>query len=322
MTRALAISIINYQTAEMTLDCIQSVLADLGGIDAEIVVVDNLSGDGSVEEIEGWIAAQPAGTPVRLVRSTTNSGFSGGHNQGMAAVDAAHYLILNSDTRLVPGCLNALLAEARAFPEAGLIAPTIEGEDGHVHISCFRFPSPASELIRGAATGPVTRLLRKWDVPLGIDPHAEDIGWASFACILLNRAMLHDIGPMDEGYFLYFEDAEYCLRARRAGWGIRRAPAARVVHFRGGSAPVKALAQARKRLPAYFYSSRTRFFFQAYGYHGLWAANLMWFAGRGIAGLRRILGRNYNRAKRAEGRDIWTNAFNPLGPRHAPAERA
>lgn len=320
MTRALGISIINYRTADMTLDCVRSVLGDIEGVDAEVVVVDNLSGDGSAEKIENWIAAQPVGTPVRLVRSETNSGFSGGHNQGMAAVSAERYLILNSDALLRPGCISALLAAADTSPEAGFIAPRIESEDGSAHMSCFRFPNPVSEFIRGATTGPLTRLLRKWDVPLGTDPDPEEIGWASFACILLNGHMLREVGPMDEGYFLYFEDAEYCLRARRAGWRIRFCPEAKVVHFRGGSAPVKALAAARARLPAYYYSARTRYFFQAYGYLGLWAANLLWLTGRGIAVSQRIIGIRRINVKKAESRDIWINALRPLGPRYAPEE--
>ena len=79
-------------------------------------------------------------------------------------------------------------------------------------------------------------------------PDPAEIGWASFACILLRGEMVSAIGPMDEGYFLYFEDAEYCLRARRAGWRVAYVPEARVVHFRGGSGPVKALARARTEL--------------------------------------------------------------------------
>jgi GT2 family glycosyltransferase len=125
---------------------------------------------------------------------------------------------------------------------------------------------------------------------------------------------------MDEGYFLYFEDAEYCLRARRAGWGIALAPDAVAVHFRGGSGPVKALARARRRLPPYYYASRTRFFRQAYGPLGPVLANLMWGAGRLIAQMRRLTGRAVPTASASEARDIWTNALHPLGPRRAPGE--
>ena len=132
--------------------------------------------------------------------------------------------------------------------------------------------------------------------------------------------MVTGIGPMDEGYFLYFEDSAYCLRARRAGWQIVHAPAARAVHLRGGSAPVKRLAAARHRLPGYYYASRTRFLYQAHGWAGLLAANLGWHLGRMLAWCRLLAGRDVPRAAAGEGRDIWTNFLDPLGDRLAPGE--
>lgn len=320
MTCRMAISIINYRTLDLTLNCVRSVLADIGDLDARIVVVDNASGDGSAQAIADWIDAQPDGTPVTLVRSEANTGFSGGHNLGIGAVEAEHYLVLNSDAVLRPGFLAAILAVADATPDAGLIAPQIETDDGAVQVSQFRFHGPLSELMRAAETGPVTRLFRHRVVAL--DPPAEpaEVEWASFACILLRGAMVRDLGPMDEGYFLYFEDAEYCLRAHRAGWRIALAPKAVAVHFRGGSGPVKAQARARKRLPPYYYASRTRFLYQSHGRMGLLAANLGWHLGRCIAGLRRLTGRAVPAAIAHEAGDIWINFGTPLGPRRAPGE--
>jgi GT2 family glycosyltransferase len=313
----IVVSIINFRTAELTLQCLQSVLDDLAGIDGHVVIVDNRSDDGSAEIIAAAIAALPVPAPVTLVRSATNSGFSGGHNQGMAARPAAFYLILNSDALLRPGFLRAILDGARAEAGAGLFAPRIDYDDGSQQISCFRFPGPASELMRGAQTGVVTRLLGRREIPLKMPPAPDQIEWASFACILLRGAMVDALGPMDEGYFLYFEDIEYCLRARRAGWRIVYLPQARAVHFRGGSGPVKSLAKERKRLPAYYYASRTRFLYQAHGWVGLMAANFAWFLGRGIAQVRRLAGKPVPASNRAEARDIWINALTPLGDRRA-----
>ncbi len=320
MPPTIGVSIINYKTAELTIACLRSVLADIGELPVQIAVVDNASGDGSAERIAAWIADQPAGTPVRLVRSETNTGFSGGHNLGMAALETDWYLVLNSDGVLRPGFLQAMLDAAGANPEAGLIAPQIETDDGGIQVNCFRFHSPWSELIRGAGSGPVTRALKRHVVALQPPVEPERIEWASFACILLNARMVKAIGPMDEGYFLYFEDAEYCLRARRAGWTVTQETRAVMVHYRGGSGPVKALEQARKRLPPYFYASRTRFFRQAYGAAGPWLANLMWLAGRALAQIRRLFGKPVPQRITAEPRDIWTNALRPLGPRRAPGE--
>lgn len=310
----LLVSIINYRTGAMTVDCIRSVLADLGDLDAEVVVIDNRSDDGSAELIEAWIAAQTPAVPVRLIRSSTNSGFSGGHNQGIAAGEADFYLVLNSDALVRPGFFQAMLDAAASAPTAGLFAPRIEYDDGTQQISCFRLHSPASELIRAAASGPVTGVLHRHDVPLQMPPRDDQIGWASFACILLRGAMIKAIGPMDEGYFLYFEDVEYCMRARRAGWGITYVPDARAVHFRGGSGPVKALERERKRLPGYYYASRTRFLYQAHGWGGLIAANLLWHLGRGLAVLRQLAGKPVPQSNQHEARDIWTHALSPLKP--------
>jgi GT2 family glycosyltransferase len=316
-THDLVVSIINYRTGEMTIRCVAAALDDLDGLDARIVVVDNRSEDGSAEAIERWIAER--GDPrVTLVRSPVNTGFSGGHNRGIAEAPARAYLILNSDTLVRPGALRRLLAALDADPGLGVVAPRLTWEDGTPQISCFRFHSPISELIRGAASGPVTRLFKRWEVALSTEPDPDQIDWMSFACVLARREVLREIGGLDEGYFLYFEDADCCLRVRRAGWRVAYLPEARVVHLRGGSGPVKALTAQRKRLPPYWYASRARFFHRAYGWSGLIAANLLWHLGRGIALVRLLTGRGLRNAIEREARDIWTNALSPTGDSRAP----
>lgn len=318
MPKDISISIINYRTAALTLACVQSVLADIGDLNCDVIVVDNASNDGSAEEIAAWIAAQPPQTPVRLVQSLTNSGFSGGHNQGIQASEGDYVLVLNSDAVLHPGFLREILNVARAEPKAGLIAPRLQGEDGEVQTSHFRFASPLSELERAASTGPITKLLRNWTVALSHGAPDAEIDWVSFACVLLNRQMIDAIGLMDEGYFLYFEDAEYCLRAKRAGWQTVTTERAVAVHYRGGSGPVKAMEKARKRLPAYFYQSRSRFLRQAHGHAGLIAGNLMWHLGRGLAQLRRLAGKPVHPSVAHEARDIWQGALAPLAHHARP----
>lgn len=316
----IAVSIINYKTADLTLACVSSVLADLDGVDAVAVIVDNFSDDGSVARIEEWIAAHPQGDRVKLVASPVNTGFSGGHNLGIQAVEADLYVLLNSDALLRPGFLKAMLDAAEHSPEAGFFAPQLQGEDGETQNSSFRFAGPVSEFIRSARTGIVTRLFKRYEVALGPAPDPEQVDWVSFACVVLRRQMIKDLGLMDEGYFLYFEDAEYCLRAKRQGWKIALVPQAVAVHFRGGSGPVKSLARENKRMPAYYYASRTRFLYQAHGWVGLIGANLLWHAGRVLAQSRRLVGKPVNPVNAGEARDIWINATTPLGPRRAPGE--
>ena len=323
MVKKLTVSIINYRTVELTIQAVTSVLDDMRGIDGQVVIVDNCSQDGSVQALETWIKALPRNAPVTLVSSAENTGFSGGHNQGMATCEAEYYLIQNSDALLRPGFIRAILDAADAAPEAGLFAPRIEHEEGTVQHSCFRFHSPASEFARAVRTGFVSRWLSGRLTSLGPEPDPDQIEWASFACILLRARMVGVLGPMDEGYFLYFEDAEYCLRARRAGWKIAYVPQAVAIHFRGGSGPVKARMKSRSVLPPYYYRSRARFLYQAHGHVGLLAANLGWHAGRLIKHGSRLLGQTVYPMPAREGRNIWLNFTAPLTPdtRPAPEER-
>jgi N-acetylglucosaminyl-diphospho-decaprenol L-rhamnosyltransferase len=320
MTNKVVISIINYKTAAMTQDCAQSALEALNGCDGRIVVVDNASDDGSVEVLSKWAEIHPQQGKLTIIASPENSGFSGGHNMGMAAYEADYYLLLNSDALLAPDFFTALLSVADAQPTVGLFAPRIDTDDGEEQASCFRLHGPASEFERAACTGAVSRALNGHVVSLGAGPDTSQIEWASFACILLRGEMVRQIGPMDDGYFLYYEDAEYSLRARRAGWGLMYTPQAKAVHFRGGSGPVKALAAQKKRMPPYYYASRTRFLYQAHGRFGLLAANLGWVAGRVIGKSRWLAGKPPHKMAALEGRDIWTNFWRPLGPRLAPWE--
>ena len=319
MTPRLAISIINYRTPDMTMAAADSALAALNGHEGKVIVVDNASGDGSLEALQSWIDGKND-PRLALVASDHNGGFSAGHNLGMgAATDADFYLVLNSDALLHEGFFDPLLAAATANPSAGMIAPRLEWENGEVQQSCFRFHSLTSEFIRAAETGPVTKLLKHKVVALDLPHDPTKIEWASFACILLRGDMVRAIGPMDEGYFLYFEDCEYALRARRAGWGVVYESNARAVHFRGGSGPVKTLAAEKKRMPGYFWRSRTRFFRQAHGPLGPFLANLAWTAGRAVASLRLLTGRAIPPANAREWGDIWTNVLQPLTP--APETR-
>ncbi len=314
MTPQLAVSIINYRTPDMTIASAKSALAALEGHEGRVIIVDNASGDGSVEALEAWIEST-ADPRVSLVASDHNGGFSAGHNLGIeAAPEADYYLVLNSDALLHDGFFAPLLAAAQANPKAGLIAPQLEWEDGVIQQNCFRFHSPTSEFIRAAESGPVTKLFKNRVVALDLPHDPAQIEWASFACILLRASMVQDIGLMDEGYFLYFEDSEYSLRAQRAGWHVVQEPAARAIHFRGGSGPVKELAAAKKRMPDYYWRSRTRFFRQAHGPFGPLLANFAWIAGRGVACLRVLTGRSIPPSNAAEWTDIWTNLSSPLTP--------
>ena len=314
----LAIIIINYRTPELVEDCLSKMQSDIDTLDARVVIVDNHSNDGSADRLEDWLENFLARESVSLIRSDQNTGFSGGNNTGIASQVAEFYLLLNSDAYVRPGAIEALLETANACPKAGIIGPRLEWPDGTAQTSCFRYHSPASELISAAGTGPITKLLKRYDVPLAQLEVVTHPQWVSFACVLVRGDVIRQVGQMDDGYFMYYDDVDYCRRARDAGWDAVYQPSAHVVHLRGGSSPVKSLTRQRKRLPKYYYASRTRYFYKFYGRFGLLAANLLWTCGWLIAMLRAIFGHPASHISERKVWDIWMNWWNPLGNPHAP----
>ncbi len=309
----LAVVVLNYRTGAMTVDCLRSLAAEVEEGE-RVVVVDNASGDGSAEHIAAAIEGEGWGAWASLVEAEGNHGFSAGNNVGILAVDAEAYFLLNSDTLVRPGALAALREALAAHPEVGLFSPRLEWPDGEPQRSVFRDPTPWSELERAAGTGPVSRLLARRIVAPPVVDEPVAFEWASFAAILVRREVFLRIGLMDEGYFLYFEDIDFCRRARRAGVASLHWPAARIVHLRGGSGPVKENLARRRRQPAYYWQARSRFFAKAYGRLGLLLANLMWLCGRAVSLARELVRNKQPHLCEKEGRDIWHNLTRPVDP--------
>lgn len=313
-TVKLVVIIINYRTANLVIQCVVSLLKQIAGIDARVIVVDNHSQDGSVRELKNWIAGDCGSAFVDVIESEINGGFSAGNNTGLRAVDAEYYLLLNSDTIVQPEAVAILLQTAESNTQAGIISPRLEWPDGTPQESCFRYISPISEFIDAAKTGPITSALKKFDVPLPASDHIGHPEWTSFAAVLVRRELFDDIGPMDEGFFMYFEDVEFCRRARKAGWDIICNPKARIVHLRGGRTPTERKILERERLPRYYYASRARYFYLEYGWLGLTLANILWSLGRCVSKCREMLERRNRSVAEKQWLDIWTNWSHPDAP--------
>lgn len=314
--KTLATIILNYKTADMTCRSADLALAAMRGIDGILVIVDNFSDDGSIEALTEWRDKHSEKDRILLEFSPTNTGFSGGNNIGLRAVDAHYYVLLNSDTLAREGAFAQMLSVAEENPRAGLIGPTLTGEDGAVQISRFRHFTPLSELINASGLDVVRRAFMKSDIPISTDS-AVLPGWVSFACVMLRKEMIDEIGLMDDGYFLYFEDSDYCRTAQENGWSIALAPDAHIVHLRGGSSPVKSRGAANKRLPAYYYASRARYYRKHYGFAGYVAANLLWYAGRVLAHSKRLFFKQPSKVCDRTASDIWITQYHAQQDPHA-----
>lgn len=308
----ISIVIVNFRTPGFVIDCLTTLLPELDGLDARVVVVDNHSANDSSEIIQTWLKQHDVINKVLFVQSEHNLGFASGNNIGIKACKAQLYLLLNSDTLIRSGAIRIILDTAMRFPEAGLISPRLEWPDGAGQESCFRFPTPFSELIAAAKTALITRLFSRYIVALPVQTQIARPEWTSFACVLVRDEVFQQVGLLDDGYFMYFEDVEFCYRARKAGWNIVHNPEARVVHLRGGSSPVKEQTRLKKRVAKYYYESRTRYFYQTCGWLGLINANLLWWVGRIFSGTRQLLGRSDKAVSEKQWLDIWSNWRNPL----------
>jgi N-acetylglucosaminyl-diphospho-decaprenol L-rhamnosyltransferase len=301
----LAIVIVNYKTPELVRQLLGHLREQVDPLQDVAVVVDNCSGDGSADRIEADIRSHGWSEWATVLRSPVNGGFSAGNNLGMRSCDARMYLLMNSDTYPRPGAVEELLRAAERSPGYGMLGPRLEDEDGTVQVSAFRFHTPLAELDQAIAVAPLSRMLRKHTVSVAPSDSSEPAEWLSFACILIRREVLEAVGYMDDGYFMYFEDDDFCRMAAQHGYSCLRWPAARVVHLRGKSSPVKRLAAARARLPAYYYESRSRYFLKWHGLLGWFLPNLAWQVGTVLDLLRRCMPGRTGRVPASRFIDVW-----------------
>lgn len=300
----IAVIVLNYCTPELALQAAASAVEDVDPEQDLVIIVDNASPDGSADTLASELA-QRSWTNVRLIRSAVNGGFAAGNNVGIRAASAEAYLLLNSDTIVKNGTISRLFAVLREDRRVGIASPQLTEPDGQPQVSCFRFHSLASEFARGSSTGLISKLLSGSRVAIGVQNSRVDVPWTSFACVLVSRTVIDEVGPLDEGYFMYFEDADYCRMVREAGFRIVHEPQGRVVHLRGKSSPVKQASRQRKARPAYYYAARNRYFTRRYGPWGPAAANLAWSVGNCIMLLRELVERKQPVRVEGEFLDNW-----------------
>jgi N-acetylglucosaminyl-diphospho-decaprenol L-rhamnosyltransferase len=318
------IVIVNFRSTDVLDECLRALEADVetnGSI--HVAICENGSGDDSAERLRMLIESEGWCNWCSLLPLEHNRGFTGGNNVILEAAlrwrePPEFLLLLNPDTVPGPGLVPALVESLEAHPEWGFVGPVMTFADNAQHPACFRDIRPINEFLHAAGTGPIDRLFRRWIVSTPI-PHREaPHEWITFACAMTRRSVLQQTGLLDEGYFAYFDDADLCWRARRAGWVIGHCPRVRCVHLKGTSSGVHKLRAERRRAPAYQMRGRARYFAKRHGIAGLWLANLCWHAGRLISWSRELIERRPSHLPRSQWRDIWTNAFRPWHAPHLP----
>lgn len=217
--------IVAHNSGPLLAEAVTSAAAEAG--EDRVWVVDAESGDGSVVDVAGRF-------PRTHILTVPNEGFSAGNNRGIEATSAPYVLLLNPDAALGPGAIDTLAAAMDAEPNAGIIGPLVHTPDGAVQAGSFgRFPSLRVRL--GQAFRRLgLRLTGRPDIP-GTPTGRTSVDWVTGAAMLVRRAAIRDAGPMDEAFFLYYEDIEWCHRMWDSGWRVVIEPAASVIHHLGQS---------------------------------------------------------------------------------------
>lgn len=234
---SLSIVVVNWNTRELLLQLLDDVLPWAHDREIEILIVDNASEDGSVEAAQSSYPS--ADYPqIRWLVQSENLGFAGGVNRGFDAAKNDWVLLLNTDVRCSSEDIDRLCAFGDRAPDVGILGPDVRNEDGTTQDCYWRFPSlwqlvcattwlyklfPKSEVFNGERYAG-----RRFQEPTDVD--------AVSGCVfLMRRALVQEVGVLDDGYFMYFEETDLCRRVRDAGWKVRFAPVSRFVHYLGAS---------------------------------------------------------------------------------------
>jgi GT2 family glycosyltransferase len=224
----LSVVIVTHNGRELALRTLRSARAATGGIACEWIVVDSASTDGTPEAIEAELA------DVAVIRAP-NRGFAAGNNLGIERAGGRYVLLLNPDIEVRSGSFAELLGGLDARPEVGIASVVQRGDDGELQHSMRRFPSPARDLGESlfAAHWPVFRSLQELELDAARYRRETSPDWVVGSFLCARAEAVAAIGPMDERFFLYSEEIDWCLRARRAGWDVRHLPLMTVTHHAG-----------------------------------------------------------------------------------------
>ena len=228
----LTISLINGGNKDLILACIESVYKTAGGLNIEVIVVDNMSADGSVEAIKERFPY------VRLIINDKKEGFSANNNKAVKSASGSLFMLLNDDTVLHTGALPAMAGLLRSNPEAGAVGGFLMNPDGSPQYTGKARPTLlAAAMIslgihRILPDNPVTAAYYHRN---NAGKGAEEVESISGAALMVKMDVISKVGPLDEGFFLFCEDVDWCIRMREAGYKLYALPEARITHLRGAS---------------------------------------------------------------------------------------
>lgn len=285
MAEDLSIVVVSWNVRELLRACLASIDRGQGDLALQVIVVDNASTDRSAEMVAGefpW---------VELIATPQNVGFPAGNNMGLERARGRHVLLLNPDTEVVGDALAVLVAYLDAHPDVGVVGPRLLNVDGSVQSSRRRFPTLATAFFESTwLEGIAPRgLLDRYNVRDRADDATSDVDWVVGAALMVRGEVVRQVGPLDEGYFMYSEELDWCRRIGDAGWRVVYLSAAQIVHHYG-----KSSEQAVTARHIHFQRAKLRYFRKFHGRLASGALRLFLLIGYlvqiGVEGAKGLLG--------------------------------
>ena len=243
-----AFIIVTWNAKDLLLDCLDSLYKQVGQIDYEVIVVDNGSHDGTVEAVTQRFEQ------ANVIANEENCGFAAANNQGLQKMTSRYAVLLNSDTIVLRGTFERLTKFLDDNPKAGVVGPQLVNKDGSKQNCFHNYPSLATEIIglgllKSIFPDKYPSKRQKYSEPLETD---AILG----ACLMVRKEVVDQIGYMDDGYFFFLEETDWCFRMKNAGWKIYHIPDVKIIHLHGES--------TKKKVPVEtwveYYRSNYRFF--------------------------------------------------------------
>ncbi|MEM8633360.1 MAG: glycosyltransferase family 2 protein [Pseudomonadota bacterium] len=315
---SIAVLIINYKTAQLTIKAVDSVLErGHGQRHIYIHVIDNASPDDSAIVLQAAYTERGWGGRVTLHMEDYNHGFGRGNNlvlrelvSGVRAPDAIFFL--NPDAFLQNEAIDLLANALETNAKAGFAGAGIAKPNGQPVAAAFQFPSVISEFSSALNFGPVARLFAKWQVPLKPDTAAGQVDWVSGAAVLARLKTLAEVDFFDPQFFLYYEEVDLMRRALDQGWHCLYIPEARVAHVEGEATGVKSGQKFVARVPGYRYESWQYYFRKTHGRPVALLVALATIIGSAGNKIISTLRRRPSSVPSHFFRDFWTHALRPL----------
>jgi GT2 family glycosyltransferase len=229
----LSIVIVNYNAERLLKGCLESLYAGANGTPLDVWVVDNHSRDRSVTMVKSLFPT------VRVIENESNVGFSRANNLVVSQSRSDYILLLNPDTLIIEDAIERMVKFMDAHPEAGIAGCKVLNRDGTLQLACRRsIPTPEVAFYRLTGLSklfPKSRIMAKYNMTYRSPDETHEVDAVSGAFLMIRRRVVEQIGLLDERFFMYGEELDWCLRAKRAGWAVMYYPGAQIVHYKGES---------------------------------------------------------------------------------------